>query len=159
VCRRGREVRDGIVFRDLGSTRLERGREILFVFCLFGDDGFELDSRKGPIIGERAPVTCYERLKSSSSFRVKFCFLRRGFVHSGCVCWTERGRETQAHFCVTCLGRRGEVWSIPDVDAGWPERQIFVCGDDCCVLDGNKEQWCESSGVAVIVRAGWFSEL
>lgn len=45
------------------------------------------------------------------------------------------------------------------MDAGWPERQIFVCGDDCCVLDGNKEQWCESSGVAVIVRAGWFSEL
>jgi hypothetical protein len=96
VCRRGREVRDGIVFRDLGSTRLERGREILFVFCLFGDDGFELDSRKGPIIGERAPVTCYERLKSSSSFRVKFCFLRRGFVHSGCVCWLAR----ETNFCL-----------------------------------------------------------
>jgi hypothetical protein len=30
-------------------------------FFMFGDDGFELDSRKGPIIGEGAPVTCYQR--------------------------------------------------------------------------------------------------
>jgi hypothetical protein len=67
---------------------------------------------------------------------VKFCFLRRGFVHSGCVCWTERGTDTETHFCVTCLGRRGEVWSIPDVDAGWPERQmLFVAMIVVCWME------------------------
>ena len=86
---------------------------MLFVFFLFGDDGFEFDRREGPTIGERAPVTCYQGLKSSSSsFRVKFLLSSTRF-----------------------------------------------CGDDCCVLDGSKEQWCESSGVTVIVRAGLFSEL
>lgn len=35
------------------------------------------------------------------------------------------------------------------------QRDKFLFGDDCCVLDGNKEQWCESSGVAVINRSCW----
>lgn len=132
------------------------------MFFVVGDDGFEFHRREGPTIGERAPVTCYQGLKSSSSssFRVKFLLSSTRFCAFWmCVGQREGERDTQTHLCVTCLGRRGEVRSILDVDAGWSERRIFVCGDDCFVLDGNKEQWCESSGVAVIVRAGFFSDL
>ena len=115
---------------DRRGWRVEE-RFCFFVLFLFGDDGSEFGRRKGAAIGERAPVTCYQGFKSSSSssFRVKCLLSSTRF----CAFWMcvldrerERERETEAHFCVTCLGRRGEVWRVPDVDAGWPERQIFV---------------------------------
>lgn len=76
---------------------------MLFVFFLFGDDGFEFDRREGPTIGERAPVTCYQGLKSSSSsFRVKFLLSSTRFC-AFWMCVLARGRVRERH-------RRILVW-------------------------------------------------